>query len=460
MLLGLILSILTATYTLSSNNTVVLEGDIPAYSTATFERTSTTGKKGQMTKGNATYLQLEGWDGCTIRKVVLEMHSNSKTGSGTLVMKVGKKVVWEIEKQSFSDKGWAGDYTTDWVGISTDMMAIVGDNEKVDIRITASENSLYINSYRIEYEPAEPTCHSVSFNTGLDIAPQALVQSEIGAPVVLPEWKDTAAWYFVGWSETEIVEVGEMSCWLQPGSEYVPRRNTTLWAVYSDVDEISAVTDFESGQYVLTMWNPVTEFYSTSGMAMTDNVEDNEITLCNMNMYRNQAGRYCLASAIEENMIYQLDFLENGKLGLTHVQSGKRIGYGGNDNRLINGEEELWDYKVLEDSSLLLYFTNKQTSCTYVLSCAVSNSVDNKRPVLLTQNINVDKWTKDAFWLFPVVYPRYTSCPFEKVIEEEDKQQENFQDVINEGVFVMNIANYCLYVKEKKKYLIPLQLVY
>jgi hypothetical protein len=27
-------------------------------------------------------------------------------------------------------------------------------------------------------------------------------------------------------------------------------------------------------------------------------------------------------------------------------------------------------------------------------------------------------------------------------------------------VFVMNIANYCLYVKDKKKYLIPLQLVY
>lgn len=459
MLLSLLFSILTATYTLSSNNTVVPEGDVPAYSTATFARSSSTGKKGQMTEGNTTELQLTGWDGCTIRKVVLEMHSNSKTGAGALEMKVGKEVLWEIEDQSFAEKDWAGDYSTDWVNVNKEFQTKVGDYENVNIRITASENSLYINSYRIEYEPAEAKCHSVRFYTGLDTPPQTMVQSEIGAPIILPEWRDTAEWYFVGWSEKEVVDGVEKASWRQPGDKYVPHINTTLWAVYSNVDEVAAVTEYVSGQYVLSMWNQMTEYYSSSGMAMTDNVVDNEITLCNMNMYRNQAGRYCLASAIEENMIYQLDFLENGKLGLTHVQSGKRIGYG-NDNRLINGEEELWDYKVLEDSSLLLYFTNKQTSCTYVLSCAVSNSVDNKRPVLLTQKINVDKWTKDAFWLFPVVYPRYTSCPFGKVIEEEDKQQENFQDVINEGVFVMNIANYCLYVKDKKKYLIPLKLVY
>ena len=459
MLIGLIFSILTATYTLSSNNTVVLEGDVPAYSIATFERTSTTGKKGQMTEGNATHLQLEGWDGCTIRKMVLEMHSNSRTGAGTLEMKVGKKVVWEIEDQSFSEKDWAGDYTTDWVDISMDMMAIVGDNEKVDIRITASENSLYINSYYIEYELAQPKCHTVTFETGIATAPQPLVQSEIGAPVVLPEWRDTAMWYFVGWSEAEVVKGIEMFSLLQPGDQYVPRRNTTLWAVYSDVEEISAVTEYESGQYVLTMWNPITEEKSGSGMAMRGDVVDGEIALCNANMYTNPVGRNCLASAIEDEMIYQLDFLENSRLGMTHLQSGKTIGYG-DDNRLINGEEEIWEYRVLEDSSLLIYQTNKKTQYTYALLYGISTSQDSRPTVASTYRLDIDGWTENAFWLFPILYPQYTSWPFGRVIEEGDDTLENMSDIINEGVLIMNVANYCLYLKDNKKYLIPSQLVY
>jgi hypothetical protein len=158
-------------------------------------------------------------------------------------------------------------------------------------------------------------------------------------------------------------------------------------------------------------------------------------------------------------MIYQLDFLENSRLGMTHLQSGKTIGYG-DDNRLINGEEEIWEYRVLEDSSLLIYQTNKKTQYTYALLYGISTSQDSKPTVASTYRQDIDGWTENAFWLFPILYPQYTSWPFGRVIEEGDDTLENMSDIINEGVLIMNVANYCLYLKDNKKYLIPSQLVY
>ena len=135
MLIGFIFSILTATYTLSSNNTVKQEGEVPAYSNYDFERSSTTGKKGQMTEGNTTHLRLSGWDGCMVRNVRLEMHSNSKSGAGSLKMKVGKKEVWSIEDEPFSSDSWAGKYSSEWVDISQSMEVVVGNYEVIDIVI-------------------------------------------------------------------------------------------------------------------------------------------------------------------------------------------------------------------------------------------------------------------------------------------------------------------------------------
>ena len=63
MLLGLIFSILTATYSLSSTTHVEASGDIPEYSTYYYARSAEHGQKGQITAGNSTCLTLTGWDG-------------------------------------------------------------------------------------------------------------------------------------------------------------------------------------------------------------------------------------------------------------------------------------------------------------------------------------------------------------------------------------------------------------
>ena len=123
MLLGLIISILTATYSLNSTNTVEQTGTAPNASVAIYERTATTGQKGQMTAGNSTRLELSGWSGCYIKRVELQMRSNSKSGAGSLIMTIGADTLWHIENQTFDKNVWAGQYTTSWVAITKSMNA-------------------------------------------------------------------------------------------------------------------------------------------------------------------------------------------------------------------------------------------------------------------------------------------------------------------------------------------------
>lgn len=455
MLFGFIFTILTATFSLSSNNTVQPEGILPPYSSYAYERSASTGKIGQMTEGNTTRLQLDGWDGCTIHKVILKMHSNSKSGGGELEMTIGENMAWKITDASFSEEAWAGEYTTAWVDIVQEMNMTVGNYEDIDILITASENSLYINQYTIEYTPATATCYTITFRTGVEQTLDPIQQSGIGDPVILPAWKDTADWYFIGWSESEIEDSDDFSNILVAGSEYIPKGNTYLWAVYSDVKEITAVDEYQSGRYVMTMWDAVTEYYAHTGMAMCGSIVEAEVPLVAANLMRNAADKCCLMTKIEDDMIYELEF-EDSTLTITHVASEKQIGY--LDTRLDCSENK-WQYKVLKDGSLGIYLTDVTPTNTYALRFAVSTNYDEKYLVAKVQRLDVANWESDGFWLFPIIYPRYTSWPFGKKNVYEDEDEETLSSILSEATYMMHLGGYVLFVKDKQKYLLPQELV-
>lgn len=455
MLFGFIFTILTATFSLSSNNTVQPEGILPPYSSYVYERSASTGKIGQMTEGNTTRLQLDGWDGCTIHKVILKMHSNSKSGGGELEMTIGENMAWKITDASFSEEAWAGEYTTAWVDIVQEMNMRVGNYEDINILITASENSLYINQYTIEYTPATATCYTITFRTGVEQTLDPIQQSGIGAPVILPAWKDTADWYFIGWSESEIEEGDDFSNILLAGSEYIPKGNTYLWAVYSDVRENSAINDYVSGRYVLTMWNATTEYFGNTGLAMCGGIVEAEVPLVAANLMRNAADKCCLMTKIEDDMIYELEF-EDSTLTITHVASEKQIGY--LDTRLDYSENK-WQYKVLKDGSLGIYLTDVTPTNTYALRFAVSTNYDEKYLVAKVQRLDVANWESDGFWLFPIIYPRYTSWPFGKKNVYEDEDEETLSSILSEATYMMHLGGYVLFVKDKQKYLLPQELV-
>ena len=438
MLLGLLLSILTATYNVSSTTTVDAIGDIPDGSTYQYERSATTGQKGQMTAGNSTTLYLNGWHNCQIQSIALQMRSNTDSGAGALHVTMDDIPVWIIDNAKFSESYWAGAYSTDWVEIKKHFTRTTSNSIK--IHISASTNSLYIDSYSISYTTAPPTCYTVDFQTGLDSHPMAVTQNQIGEPIILPHWQDTALWHFVGWSEKEIEEEALAADIYPAGSSYTPKHNSTLWAVYSDGEAIASTTTYQSGEYIISAYNTFTETIAGSGLALNGKISNKYIPLCKVEIRPNQEGEYSLYSPITDDMIYLLDFTPDSTLYITHYNSGTPIGH--SENKLAKNAKE-WCYKLLNDNSLEISYAYKNHS--YSLYFGIPNMSDEA--VAYVQSLDVEKWEKDGMYLFPVSHLTFTSWPFGKY----DALEEIYHPE-QEGM-VIHLGTYILYIKHGKKYM-------
>ena len=443
MLLGLIFSILTATYSLSSTTSVEATGAIPRGSTYTYERSATTGQKGQMTAGNSTRLNLKGWDACTIHSIDLQMHSNKSSGKGSLQVRVGNKVIWSIADEDFSSSNWAGSYTAEWVDITKEIQHIVPTDADIDIIISATENSLYIDSYTIKYTEAPARCYTVDFVTGLDTFPHMLTQTTIGAPVVLPTWKDTLDWHFLGWSEEDVLESTTKPTVLPAGTTYFPVKNTTLWAVYSDSEELKSEIDYQSDNYIITMHNDFTESILGvgCGMAMFGGVSNGEVALREIRMAQRDDGRYTLDSPVNKDMVYYVEFVSDSTLTLKHSSSNTDVGY---VKRSLSDTQSLWQYRVLNDGSLMVYYAYQEK--TYILYFGSGINGTSEYMSAYSQPALVDLYTKGALILFPAVVTHYTSWPLGK--------RDSVKDIMvqkDSGEWIYRFGLYELHVKDRKK---------
>lgn len=394
---------MTATYTWTSTTKVEQSGTVPASSTYSYERTATTGQTGQMTAGNRTCLKLTGWDGCVVKRIELQMHSNMESGKGSLTVTMGKDTVWSIKDKSFKDVEWGGDYTKDWTPISRSFNAYVEDDETIEIAITATENSLYINSYTIEYEPAQPRRYTVTFYTGLDTCPITKTQSAPNQPIELPAWQDTAHWYFVGWTEEEVVDNKLITPVLGVGSTYLPVRDTKLWSVYSNVKEYTPQLEYTSGRYAIATYNEVTKLGGGGG-ALSGMVEDNEIPVTVVKMYDNDNQIYCMDTEITEDMLYELDFHDDS-VKILYLPEMSPIGY---KNKQLAAVDVAWKYKVIDDGSLIIYQTyNGKDYMLYI-------GLKDGKPCGMLKQLDIDTWSECALWLYAMKEIEYTSWPFGK----------------------------------------------
>ena len=391
------------TYTLSSTTTIEQSGTPPESSVATYDRTTTTGKKGQMTAGNSTRLELKGWDGCTIKRVELQMHSNTRSGAGSLSLVIGNDTLWQIDNQPFSDKSWAGEYSTDWRTVAISTNTLVKKNECIEINISATENSLYINSYTIYYDPPiVPQCYTVTFYTGLDTCPFTLTQSSPDEPLILPILQDTAKWYFLGWTEVEVLDNQLITPLLSAGDTYLPRKNMTLWSVYSNQRENKAVSEYISGQYAIAMYNDYTDI-EEKGILMNGYVQNGVVSTQPVWLQRNSDGVYCIYSTLKENVLYDVQFYEDSTVSIMHDDTKGMIGYKGNKLFTI---DTLWQYRVLEDGSLAIYYPYEDNYY------ALYMGFQQQKIVAYAQRIDVANWRSSGLWLFPKV--EITTWPFGK----------------------------------------------
>ena len=393
------------TYTLSTTTKIEQSGTPPKSSSAIYERTAKAGQKGQMTAGNSTRLELKGWDGCTIKRVELQMRSNKSSGAGSLSLVIGNDTLWQIDNQPFSDKSWAGEYSIDWLPITRSMNTIVKENECIEINISATANSLYINSYTIYYDPpVVPQCYTVTFYMGLDTCPFTLTQSAPDEPLILPILQDTAEWYFLGWSEEEVLENQLTMPLLSAGDTYFPRKNTTLWSVYSNQRENKAVSEYISGQYAIAMCYVGTDIEGDD-MVMDGYVQENGfISTQPVKLMRNHDGAYCIQSMLPEDVFYDVQFYKDSTVSIMHHDTKRMIGYKGEKLFTI---DTLWQYRVLEeDGSLAIYYPYDDKYY------ALYMGFPQKKRVAYSEHIDIAKWSKFGLWLFPKV--EITTWPFGK----------------------------------------------
>ena len=150
-----VVSVNSVTYTVKSKTSVSTSGTAPEGSSITFNSTSDNNND-QMTSGKSQTYTIKGFEGCTIKKVVLSMHSNSSKGAGTFSLKAGTTELAAIKNSTtfnkwYNNTSYSTSYKDVTVSLTNDSYTIKA-NEDVVIVIKASVNSLYCQSVTIEYE--------------------------------------------------------------------------------------------------------------------------------------------------------------------------------------------------------------------------------------------------------------------------------------------------------------------
>ena len=147
----------TVTYTVTSTSAVTASDGAPSGSSATYS--STYSNKYQLTAGYSMTLTLSGYQGMTVKGLTLSMKSNSSSGAGYLSVKAGDQSLGSIGSSSsgvkFNTASWYGKWSTSYVDVKpklSNTAYTVQSGEDIVIVIGATTNSLYCQSFTIEYE--------------------------------------------------------------------------------------------------------------------------------------------------------------------------------------------------------------------------------------------------------------------------------------------------------------------
>ncbi|MDD3489888.1 MAG: lamin tail domain-containing protein [Paludibacter sp.] len=146
----------TVTYTISDKNTLTTSGTAPSGSSATMVETYSTSK--QMTSGNSQTLTLSShYSGYKITSITLSMRSNTSGGSGNFIYKInGGEDNSIVATNKFNNAAWYGAWSTSYVNITKAVDITCGSTSTV-LKIAATANSLYCQSYSLTYE-ASSSC--------------------------------------------------------------------------------------------------------------------------------------------------------------------------------------------------------------------------------------------------------------------------------------------------------------
>ena len=438
MILGLLISAISLTFTVTSATSVEATGVVPQGVEATYRRSGVTGQKGQMTAGNTTLLHVSGMDNCVIDSVVLNMRSNKSAGAGGLSMSIGNQTVWSIADTDFAHVDWNGSFTNEWVNISRCIGIKVGNAEIIEVLIEASKNSLYINSYTFYYTPAEPEAYEVRYVLGFGENPSNSSEESPASGVILPGGKDSLQWRFLGWSEYEVIDADTCPKLYATGERYYPKADCKLWAVYTDSEIQRPVIDYVSGDYVV-----VNAYW---GLAMIGGVNEGVITTSELELVQNE-GDYILQGGVKPEMLYRLTFMKDSLLTIEHITSHRFIGW---DDNMLCDDSSKWNYRVLGDGSLTIYhFYDKKC---WMLFYGRGADFSHDEIVVYPAKVTLELMKSDGMLLFAEEEKYYTTWPFGRMDGIKDVILPDFNGESED--YILYLGNYELHIQNGRKWLL------
>lgn len=317
---------------------------------SSFDIIQTGAQKFRMTSGTSTTIHLYGYSNVRIKSVHLSMRSNSASGAGFLQMKVDGNVFWSIPDYSFSDKQWNGEYSTEYVEISRFFDGIL-NGENIEIYIESTENSIYINSFSIEYEyintpgveePPVIVNHVITFHTNIPDEQDLIYNVPDSSNIIVPVLDyDNGYWQFYAWSEKPIETITSQN--IGPvllDNNVIPlvTEDADYYAVFIHKPEITLTDELTTGNYMLMLSDGTTR--------MVLFINDNSILfeIENNSTFDNA------------NLIFNLR-IETLSDSTLYIKSGSKYLQPDADNKFLKLETSkyVWHYAHKSDNSFYIY---------------------------------------------------------------------------------------------------------
>lgn len=403
------------TLTVQDKRTVKAEGTWPYDMEAVY---SCTYQKGDVRSGDTATLSVNGLDGVTIEKVQVYVKSNKSAGAGVITMMADGQQIYQTEG---TYKEWFGAYN------NTDYQPIGWSGKRkvnaLEVQVIGTTNSLHIEKYEITWTQELTQAYSVTLIT--DKEQEVLSETEVGSGVLLPKRADKDGWYFAGWTHSELTEATDEQPEIRKaGERYYPKKDETLWAVWTDVQQPTWERQAtpEDGYYVLEVRDYI----------LTGDVNNGLMTLVT-------------DDAVYTDDLYYLDFnTADTTCTIRNYASKAYVGYNATAEEL-RPAESVWHYRVLQDSTWL-FIAKEMEGRIWILFQKLEQEVAWLSDYSLGAN------PSDAWSLYRVLDPEQTpywwSHPSTEGVELTN---EGMNELTNERVVLVGI--YELHIHNGKKQL-------
>ncbi len=419
----LLILLSVVTFTIESKDKVSLSGDAWPYDIQVSYACSY--QAGQVRANDTATLRLGGLENVQIESVQLYMRSNKTAGAGIIKITADGE---NLYTQSGTYIDWFGAYdNSNYQPIGWTGKKKLNDGTLV-VEVAGTTNSLYIEKYEVTWTQPASVAYNVTLMT--EGVAEVLRETAPESGVKLPIKPNKNGLYFTGWTLEEINNTGNQPYMLSPGVWYYPKKDMTLWAVWSNVKEPTWTKHSvpEDGFYVMDLLGYTLAGTISGGtVPMVDNSE-----------------------MVYESNLYEIHFnTTDSTCTIRNYGAEENTGYiGFNDERnALLARESAWTYLMLPDSTW--YFIAKEEGDrTWMLFKKDYYHAE----AWLSHYGNAHATTGGGWELYqlpnPSVKRHWTSHPSVDAIEVV-----NGERLMENGEWIIPFGIYDLIIKDGKKYL-------